>query len=149
MGHFSWMTKEGFPITNAFREKERCFTVYMVLPDGTIYQEDEYAGYGIFGGKDYFIALAELNVDNNNLLLSDDDKRSIGIDLVYSKTRPKGTLFPILTIDPKWSGDFTIPNEDDPDQGDWYPVEQCKYCRLPCDAPESWGECKTCCCHNF
>jgi len=47
----------------------------MITPDGRIFTEKNYDGYGEFGGKDFYELLAELNG-----LVSD---RSAGIDLCF------------------------------------------------------------------
>ena len=61
MGFFSWLTsdtKRSIPNVHSSREP---FTVYMLAPDGRIWKEEAYEGYGEFGGKDYYELLAELN----------------------------------------------------------------------------------------
>ncbi len=65
MGFFSWLTADtGRSICNA-SSRYRIFTVYMhgVLPGGkqVTYKEESYQGVGDFGGKDYFVLLAEMN----------------------------------------------------------------------------------------
>lgn len=37
------------------------FTVYMMSPGGDVWTEENYEGYGLFGGKDIHALLAELN----------------------------------------------------------------------------------------
>ena len=53
----------------------------MITPDGRVFTEKDYDGYGEFGGKDFYELLAELNG-----LVSD---RSAGIDLCF-KDNPSG-----------------------------------------------------------
>ena len=61
MGTFSWITLDtNQSIPNVFCDFE-CFTVYMHSPDGRVWKDTEYSGYGVFGGKDYFKLMAEIN----------------------------------------------------------------------------------------
>lgn len=63
MGFFSWKTQDTCrAIPNIYQNVRPTFTVYMVDPrDGTKYEESAYEGYGVFGGKDFYELLAELN----------------------------------------------------------------------------------------
>lgn len=80
MGCFSWNTADsGEEIMNIYTGEHE--TVYLLSPDGTTYKEDAYAGYGIFGAKDAYIHLCELNGIERKEGQSDDDFRSAGIDL--------------------------------------------------------------------
>ncbi len=127
MGHFSWITKEGEPIYHKDSDED-LFTVYMHAPDGRRWEEKNYAGLGIFGGKDYWQLLAELNGYPSEL-----DCRIIGMMIFYKDCSNPGELdpplldelkkrrdlitYPILTTKANWKGDFTISNEEDPKQG--------------------------------
>ena len=75
MGFFSWETQDtNRSISNKYSNIPT-FTVYMVNPlTGEFYQEDNYEGYGVFGGKDFYELLAEIN----NL-----SGREKGIDLAF------------------------------------------------------------------
>ena len=57
----------------------------MITPDGRVFTEPDYEGYGVFGGKDFLELLAELNG-----LPSD---RDAGIDLTF-KDNPSGDNTP-------------------------------------------------------
>ncbi len=80
MGLFSWNTSdtdESIPCVGSSRST---FTVYMKTEDGRVWVEDAYEGYGVFGGKDIFTLIAELNgLQGKN----EDDLRSKAIDLVH------------------------------------------------------------------
>lgn len=74
MGFFSWRTgdtDESIPNTYSSRAT---FTVYLILPDNTKYEETAYEGYGVFGGKDIFEVIAKLNGKKT---------RDEGIDIAY------------------------------------------------------------------
>ena len=61
MGFFSWNTCDtGESIANNCSGRET-FEVHMITPDGRVFTEKDYDGYGIFGGKDFYELLAELN----------------------------------------------------------------------------------------
>ena len=81
MGFFSWNTCDtGESIANAYSNRPT-FTVHMIAPDGRVFTEEDYEGYGEFGGKDFYDLLCELNG-----LPAD---RSAGIDLCF-KNNPNG-----------------------------------------------------------
>lgn len=61
MGFFSFITlNTGISIANV-HSPQYTIPVVMILPDGTMYKEEAYQGYGVFGGKDYYVAMAEIN----------------------------------------------------------------------------------------
>jgi hypothetical protein len=107
MGVFSWNTsdtKESIPATRNLEDRP-VFTVYMLAPDGRVWEEDDYEGYGVFGGKDYYELMAEINNVEPN--------RSNGIELEYCGD--KGILRPRLVRNSK------LKYEDVPDP------TQCKF----------------------
>lgn len=60
MGFFSWHTNDtDEPIMNVHTGRHK--TVYMLDDKGNSWKEDEYDGYGDFGGKDFYELLAEMN----------------------------------------------------------------------------------------
>jgi hypothetical protein len=60
MGFFSWHTNDtDEPIWNVHTGKHK--TAYMIDNKGNSWREDEYDGYGDFGGKDFYELLAEMN----------------------------------------------------------------------------------------
>lgn len=95
MGFFSWNTCDtDQSIANHYSSRPT-FEVHMITPDGRVFTEPDYEGYGVFGGKDYYELLAELNG-----LPSD---REAGIDLVF-KNNPNGdntpgVVYPKLVAD--------------------------------------------------
>jgi hypothetical protein len=80
---------------------------------GNKWAETEYEGYGIFGGKDYYELLAEMNGQG-----SDRDK---GIDLSLSEDSK--VTHPNLTEDPNWEWRNQRP-EDCNYQGFFYPEDE-------------------------
>jgi hypothetical protein len=61
MGFFSWKTQDtDKSISNAYSNRST-FRVQMIDDKGNIWTEDNYDGYGVFGGKDYYELLAEMN----------------------------------------------------------------------------------------
>ena len=61
MGFFSWKTQDtNTSIANRHSLKEM-IVVYMLDDKGNVWEEQNYDGYGDFGGKDYYELLAEMN----------------------------------------------------------------------------------------
>lgn len=169
MGFFSWKTQDtNRSIANLYSNR-KTFRVHMVNPvNGTVYTEDNYEGYGVFGGKDYFELLAEING------LGSD--RTAGI---YQ--REKCTIFPILVEDVNKYQEFLGQEaEFCPDQGFFYAPEEttgdcyeiCPCCEhevflqqavekqpikcpkcgkfiMPCSLCSDFNQCATCPWHNL
>ena len=127
MGQFSWITQD---TGEAIRECYGCndgnlTTAYMHDNKGNVWEEKSYEGYGVFGGKDYYQLLAEMN--NAKGLTGDvDNDRLIGINLFYgtSSIRHKetGKIYKSRGIDfTTW--DEILPHgmsaNDSVDSGEW------------------------------
>ena len=69
MGQFSWITQD----TGRSISSITPFQVTMTDNKGNKWTENDYEGYGEFGGKDYFSLLSEMNGGNGD--------RDHGIDL--------------------------------------------------------------------
>lgn len=127
MGNFSFLTIENKPVINrcfgVALPRELKYTVYMHLPkcdaypEGAVFEEKHYGGYGLFGGKDIFVATCELNGitmeskkaelwPNNTRVKKPllgaafhehvfDKLRWLGIDGMYKKTMLR---FPVLSL---------------------------------------------------
>ena len=63
---------------------------YLMSPDGEVYEEEDYQGYGMYGGKDAYALLAQTNVEAVREWYNDpewepsgdnDEDRGAGIDL--------------------------------------------------------------------
>jgi hypothetical protein len=89
MGFFSFITSDTNTSIPNIHSRKPIFPVYMVTEDGQIFEEKEYDGYGVFGGKDIYILIAELN----NLCPNgtQEDKRMAAIDLMYKTIITNGT----------------------------------------------------------
>lgn len=81
MGFFSFITSDTNRSIPNVHSRRKTFPVYMVTEDGKIYEEKEYDGFGVFGGKDIYILIAELNNLCPNC--TQEDHRMAGIALVY------------------------------------------------------------------
>jgi hypothetical protein len=131
-GQFSWMTQDtGQQIGS---EEENTIPVYMFDDKGKYYYEKNYDGYGVFGGKDYYDLVAEMNgytADNAEEFGGMfNDLRGIGIKLAFGELEPKNEgpiLFPALVTRPNEfdykTHDFTKEAKTDPNQS-WYAAEE-------------------------
>jgi hypothetical protein len=130
MGFFSWKTQDtDVSIANQHSTRDT-FTVVMLDDKGNKWYEQNYDGYGVFGGKDYYELLAEMN---GWVSVSDEydteGMRMRGIELAF-KDSPNGdnpeVKFPNLVemavgwqYDPKgpescdWQGFFYDDTETD------------------------------------
>jgi hypothetical protein len=128
MGQFSWITQDtNESIRNNGSPHKRI--AYMHDNNGNVWEENDYEGYGVFGGKDFYILLAEMNglevtkdeVEERFAKGFDDTKeeseqdllRSKAIDLYYSD---KPFISPNLTRNERWSWVNRAP-QDCPNQG--------------------------------
>jgi hypothetical protein len=86
MGCFSWITQDTNMsiLIDGYGPKSLLGkTYYMWDNKGNCWTEPEYLGYGVFGGKDYYVLLAEMN-NVYDTGVSDDKKRYDGIQLEFS-----------------------------------------------------------------
>jgi len=82
MGLFSWKTQDtdrSIPCEGASRPT---FKVVMHDNNGKKWIEDCYEGYGVFGGKDYYELLAEMNGEERS---DPESARVKGINIAYGK----------------------------------------------------------------
>ena len=62
MGFYSWLTSDtGEPIPNTHQTEKEVFPVKMLGPNGEVFYEPAYDGFGVFGGKAFYEFLAEIN----------------------------------------------------------------------------------------
>ena len=88
MGFFSWITSDTQrSIPNTYQEVRPTFTVHMITWDGQVFTESEYEGYGVFGGKDFYVLAAELNGFKG---ANDDETRDLFFDKIWKCGVRKG-----------------------------------------------------------
>jgi hypothetical protein len=124
MGMFSWNTsdtKESIPASTSGKPS---LHVKMLDDKGNEWIEKDYEGYGIFGGKDFYELLAEMNglttrEEGINLAFNGEPYKSpklitLGCDLEYEQL-PNPTSC-------EYQGYF-YPDGDDDDEDDWGELE--------------------------
>ena len=98
MGFFSWKTQDTDKSIASRYSIRSTFKVDMLDNKGNVWTEHEYEGYGVFGGKDYYELLAEMNgfVSQKGLSYEvdgeayTDEARLFGINLAFSKGNHSG-----------------------------------------------------------
>lgn len=112
MGQFSWITQDTFESirNNSLDTKKK--VAYLHDNKGNVWEEKDYEGYGVFGGKDFYQLVAEMN--NVEGLTGDADKdRDKGIDLAFGN---EPYLSPNLTRGKMWKWINSAPQQC-PNQG--------------------------------
>jgi hypothetical protein len=132
MGFFSWKTMDTDKSISNESSVRGTFRVQMIDDKGNVWTEDTYEGYGVFGGKDYYELLAEMNglKPNDDCMSPEqytDYMRSEGIDLAFrgngSGEHTFGVKYPNLVEMAKgWTYQHWGP-ESCPDQGYFYDSE--------------------------
>lgn len=107
MGFFSFKTQDTNRSICNRESIRKTFTVVMHDNKGNKYVEHNYAGFGVFGGKDYYELLAEMNGKKT---------RNQGIELAYSGKPYKA---PNLTQSLNWDYKNEAPQRCE-DQGYFY-----------------------------
>jgi len=95
MGYFSWIAQDSNDsiIIFGFGNKQNpSKTCYLWDNNGRRWREDRYQGDGIFGGKDYFVLLAEMNKEFD-INISEDDRRNYGLEI----DGQKDIIYPNIT----------------------------------------------------
>lgn len=117
MGFFSWKTNDTQKsIWNKYSGR-KVRTVYMTDNKGKIWKEENYDGYGVFGGKDYYELLAEMNgfveggtlhdasrreESGTNHLPLRSELRLVGIDIQFGAIKlEQEILYPNIVSKPK------------------------------------------------
>lgn len=121
MGQFSWYTGDTHV---AIRNNAPHRPVYMKDDKGHVWVEKDYEGYGVFGSKDYYALVAEMNGKGTG---NEDTDRDIGINLIADVTgnggvcsivaSKHGIKSPTLSFDPDHVWDSTAASATDPNQG--------------------------------
>ena len=102
MGFFSWNTQDtDKSIANQYSNR-KTFRVQMIDNKGNVWTEDDYEGYGRFGGKDYYELLAEMNGFTSDKTGDEytNEARGFGIDMAFknngSGVATEGVYYPNL-----------------------------------------------------
>jgi len=102
MGFFSWNTQDtDKSIANQYSNR-KTFRVQMLDNKGNVWTEDDYEGYGRFGGKDYYELLAEMNGFTSDKTGDEytNEARGFGIDIAFkdngSGVATEGVYYPNL-----------------------------------------------------
>jgi hypothetical protein len=92
MGFFSWKTQDTDKSIANEHSNRNTFRVQMIDNKGNVWTEDNYDGYGRFGGKDYYELLAEMNGFESDKTGDEytDEARGFGINLAFSKNNGSG-----------------------------------------------------------
>jgi len=104
MGVFSWIaqdTNKPIYITGYQKPGYEQSTYYLWDNKGNSWKEKDYEGYGMFGGKDYYVLLAEMNKTYDEGV-TEDEKRNEGIRIEFSSNHD-GIVFPNLTETSIWT----------------------------------------------
>jgi len=103
----------------------------MLSPDGRVFPEHNYEGYGVFDGMDYFALLAQMNKrvtrqDGIDLFFTDNPNGVASLAASYGLLLPK-----IVSIDAEGDYEDFSHSESCPEQG-WRDHneedEQCSWC---------------------
>ena len=129
MGFFSWKTMDtDTSIPNQYSNR-RTFRVQMMDNKGNVWTEDNYDGYGRFGGKDFYELLAEMNGFTSDKTGDEytDEARGEGISLAFdgngSGVGTEGVYYPNLVEQAKgWVYEMAGPDSCD-FQGYFYDEE--------------------------
>jgi len=138
MGFFSWRTQDtDKSIANSYSTRST-FRVQMMDNKGNVWTENKYDGYGLFGGKDYYELLAEMNGVTSDLEgeAYTDWMRGKGIEIAFngngSGDHTDNVLYPNLVemakgwgYDPmgpescEYQGFFYDDNAEEDEDTDW------------------------------
>ena len=129
MGFFSWKTMDtDESIANQYSNR-KTFRVQMLDNKGNVWTEDNYEGYGRFGGKDFYELLAEMNGFTSDKTGDEytDEARGEGIALAFdgngSGVGTEGVYYPNLVEQAKgWVYEMAGPDSCDY-QGYFYDEE--------------------------
>ena len=105
MGFFSWKTQDTDKSIANEHSNRKTFRVQMMDNKGNVWTENNYDGYGLFGGKDFYELLAEMNgfVSEKYEKGTEeytDEARGFGINLAFkdngSGIATEGVYYPNL-----------------------------------------------------
>jgi len=105
MGCFSWITQNSNRSIIMYGYGTRrypCRTCYMWDNNGRRWREMAYEGYGVFGGKDYYVLLAEMNREYGPDV-DEETKRRDGITIYFDEQSTNKWIYPNLTDCKEWT----------------------------------------------
>ncbi len=109
MGQFSWITQDTNKTIRCNSSDKKLTTAFLHDNKGNVWEEKHYSGYGVFGGKDFYQLLAEMN--NIDGVSGDiDNDRLLGIELNYSGLP---YISPNLTRHKEWAWTNKAPLDDE------------------------------------
>lgn len=133
-GMFSWHA--GDTDEPIYSDEGHQKTVHMLDDKGNKYTEDNYEGYGVFGGKDFYILLGEMNgLALSGVQTSEEDHkayyndRDIAIKFAFGDSTDddrEGVKYPRFTTDPSISYE-DLPNPRSHDNQGWFAEEEDEY----------------------
>jgi hypothetical protein len=128
MGFFSWKTSDKERSISCVKP----FTVYLLNPFGEPFREDDYEGYGVFGGKDAYQFLAECNWPDECVGDVEHD-RGVGIEKCFDLMNEKGAI------------KYPLKFSENPD-ADYYKLAAAADCEYqgyfyPCNHPDGHDDC--------
>lgn len=133
MGFFSWRTMDTDKSISNNYSSRGAFKVDMLDDKGNVWTEPDYEGYGVFGGKDYYELLAEMNGVTSDLEgeAYTDYMRGKGISIAFkdngSGDHTFAVKYPNLVEEAKgWRYNYYGPDSC-PDQGYFYDDENNDY----------------------
>jgi hypothetical protein len=83
MGFFSWVTQDTHKSISNTHSKNGSFKVHLWDDKGNVWTEEDYQGYGEFGGKNFYELVAEMNGEKPD--------HNMGVNLFFGK---RGVLSP-------------------------------------------------------
>ena len=120
MGFFSWLTCDTNESISNRHSIHGPLTAYALIPKefgGGFLKEENYDGYGVFGGRDIFALVANWNKPDA-CTGDDEEDRMLGIDLYYDRNNPIKYGIKIASKPMEYE-DAEI-SDDCPDQGYFY-----------------------------
>lgn len=131
MGCFSWITSDTNKSISSYDSCRGSFPVYLLCPDGTKIKEENYEGYGIFGGRDAYALVAIWNIpeackDEDDNFKPDENIRHLGISIACYDHQNASLQYPLKFVEDKnLSYDEVEASKGCPDQGLFYCCDEC------------------------
>lgn len=120
MGMFSWLTADTQESISNTYSTRGAQTVYMLRPhEVPPLQEDNYEGYGVFGGMDAYVWLYQMNTDYKRWVPDGEPRRLEGVAMDFQEET--NLRYPLkFSFDPKAVYEDLPASKHCPDQGFFY-----------------------------